>query len=119
MQSYKFDGDIDESNLIPCPDTGILKMDDGCDPKVRVDLDKNDMLAGVFTQNCGKVELIWPNIEHAFVLEGEVTIEYLDTNEKVTYGPGEGWVIEKGRHVLWEVKSPKFVKSFFNVIEEG
>ena len=60
---------------------------------------------GVFRMN-------YPFNEHAVVVEGEVTLKNEATGETRTYGPGEGWFVEKGTPVLWTIPGARFVKNY-------
>ena len=74
-------------------------------------------MGGLFRQVKGRAEIIWPATEHAFVLEGEVSIYYHEEQKTVVYGPGDGWLIKKGERVSWTVTSDTFMKSYFLIIE--
>ncbi len=107
---------LDEASM-PVFDTsanGAIRVE-GAQPKERIDFASGGIIGGVFAQGPGKSEVIWPATEHGFVLEGEVTITDVSSGESVTYGPGDGWIIKQGTHILWEVKSERFVKSFLAV----
>lgn len=97
---------------------GAIDIEGDIDTQVRIDYESATATGGLFRQNPGKVEIIWPCTEHAFVLEGRVTITYQATGESVTYGPGQGWTHTKGERITWEVKNGRFVKSFFLLNEE-
>lgn len=92
---------------------GALETDGDLKTRVTVDYQDERAMGGVFSQVKGRAEIIWPATEHAFVLEGEVTIHYHAENETHTYGPGEGWLIKKGERVTWTVTSDIFKKSYF------
>ncbi len=119
ITNYSSGETIDPATLVPF-DTranGAIKVEGDIDAKMRIDFEGDTAIGGVFTQKQGKVEIVWPATEHAFVLEGEVTILNITSGESRTYRPGDGWVIKKGEHVSWEVRSDRFTKSFFTVIE--
>lgn len=60
----------------------------------------------------GVFRMTYPFNEHAFVVEGIVTLKNEATGETRTYGPGEGWFVEKGTPVLWTVTTDRFVKNY-------
>ena len=60
----------------------------------------------------GKFRMTYPFNEHAILLEGEVTLTNGATGESRSYGPGEGWFVEKGTPVLWTVPGARFVKNY-------
>ena len=60
----------------------------------------------------GSFRMIYPFNEHAVVVEGQVTLRNEKTGEERTYGPGEGWFVEKGTPVLWTVSTDRFVKNY-------
>ena len=64
----------------------------------------------------GRFRMTYPFNEHAVVLEGEVTLTNEATGESRSYGPGEGWFVEKGTPVLWTVTTDRFVKNYFAVV---
>lgn len=68
-----------------------------------------------FGSTRGRFRMTYPFNEHAVVLEGEVTLTNEATGESRTYGPGEGWFVEKGTAVLWTVHTDRFVKNYFAV----
>jgi uncharacterized cupin superfamily protein len=116
--TYSSSEEINYSVFVPF-DTqanGAIKVEGNINAKMRVDFEGENAVGGLFTQKPGKVEIIWPATEHAFVLEGEVTILYHDTGISKTYRPGDGWTIKRGEHIMWEVKSGRFTKSFFSII---
>lgn len=63
----------------------------------------------------GVFRMTYPFNEHAVVVEGEVTLKNEATGESRTYGPGEGWFVEKGTPVLWTVTTDRFVKNYLAV----
>lgn len=54
----------------------------------------------------------YPFTEHACVVTGEVILTDEDTGQKKHYKPGDSWLIEKGTHILWEIKTEEFVKHY-------
>ena len=97
---------------------GALETDGDLKTEITIDFENDKCMGGVFRQVKGKAEIVWPATEHAFVLEGEVTIHYHDKNETITYQVGDGWIIDKGERVTWEVTSATFRKSFFLSLAE-
>ncbi|NKB35572.1 MAG: DUF861 domain-containing protein [Gammaproteobacteria bacterium] len=92
---------------------GALETDGDLKTEITIDFENDKCLGGIFRQVKGKAEIVWPATEHAFVLEGEVTIHHHESGEKQTYKVGDGWIIDKGERVTWEVTTPTFRKSFF------
>jgi uncharacterized protein len=62
-----------------------------------------------------KFRMTYPFNEHAVVVAGTVTLTIEATGETRTYGPGEGWYVEKGTALLWDVRSDLFVKHYLAV----
>lgn len=54
--------------------------------------------------------------ETFLVLEGEMTVEILDTGEKLEFGPGDVGSWSKGTRTVWTIRSP--FKKFFVVAHE-
>jgi uncharacterized protein len=71
------------------------------------------MRAGLFMATRGKVELTFPNTEHATILEGEVTLTD-ESGQTETFRPGDSYFITQGAVIIWEVKGERVIKSFFN-----
>ena len=71
--------------------------------------------AAYFGVSKSTFRMTYPFNEHAVVLEGEVTLTNEATGESRSYGPGEGWFVEKGTPVLWTVTTDRFVKNYFAV----
>lgn len=88
------------------------------DPRceVRIDHAEGKIYAAEYRQRAASFDIHWGFTEHAFVIEGEVTITDLDTGGSVTYGPGDGWTILAGSHTRWAVCSDRFRKSGFLVL---
>jgi len=97
---------------------GALETDGDLQTRVTVDFQSEISMGGVFRQVKGRAEIVWPATEHAFVIEGEVTIHYHAENETVTYRPGDGWLIKKGERVTWTVTTPTFMKSYFLLLDD-
>ena len=92
---------------------GALSQSDDFEPRVRIDFDEDGLVGGIFTQLTGSAEIVWPATEHAFVIEGSVTITYHETGDTIEYMRGDGWIIRKGTRVTWDVTTPEFAKAFF------
>ncbi|WP_434390743.1 cupin domain-containing protein [Melittangium boletus] len=71
--------------------------------------------SGIFEATAGKVEIVFPFTEHATILEGEVTLTD-ETGTTRTLGPGDSYFIRQGERILWDVKTPRLRKSFFNLV---
>lgn len=67
--------------------------------------------AGFYAATRGRFVMSYPYHEAATVIEGEVTLIREDgTAER--FGPGEGWVVEKGSVIEWTVHSDSMVKGW-------
>ncbi len=82
----------------------------------RVDFNANGMMAGLFMSTRGRIEVTFPFTEHATILEGEVTLTD-QTGQTHTYRPGDTYFIKQGSVIIWDVKSERVIKSFFNITE--
>jgi len=82
----------------------------------RVDFNANGMMAGLFMSTRGRIEVTFPFTEHATILEGEVTLTD-QTGQTHLYRPGDSYFIKQGSVVIWDVKSERVIKSFFNITE--
>lgn len=71
---------------------------------------------GYFATVKGKFRMTYPFSEHALVVEGNVTLTDEHTGEATTYGAGDGWFVEKGTPVLWEVHSDRFTKHYVAIM---
>jgi len=69
--------------------------------------------AAYFAVSKSKFRMVYPFTEHALVVEGEATLTNETTGEAVTFKAGDGWTVEKGTPVLWDVKSPPFRKTLY------
>ena len=89
------------------------------DPRceVRIDFAEGKIYAAEYRQRAASFDIAWGFTEHAFILEGEVTITDLDNGKSVSYGPGDGWMIKAGSRTRWAVKTDTFRKSGFLVLE--
>ena len=70
------------------------------------------LCCGYFSTVRGKFRMTYPFSEHAVVVEGKVTLTDEASGEATTYGPGDGWFVEKGTLVLWEIHSDRFTKNY-------
>lgn len=89
-------------------------------PKIsgRIDFEADGMTAGIFEVTTGTYEVHFPFTEHATIIEGEVTLTD-ETGKSHTYRPGDSYFIKQGQVVLWEIKSERVRKSFFNITTES
>ncbi|KAF1027155.1 MAG: hypothetical protein GAK40_01121 [Burkholderia plantarii] len=71
--------------------------------------------AGYFACTQGKFEMVYPFDEQALVVEGEATLRDARTGVAVRYRAGDGWFVEKGTPVIWEIHSARFVKHYLAV----
>ncbi len=112
--------DVLEGDFVPydAEAGGAISIEGDIDPEVRIDFENATAMGGVFRQRPGRVEIIWPCTEHAFVVVGAVSITYLDRDETIEYGPGQGWMHSKGERIIWQTSSDPFVKSFFLLLDE-
>ena len=110
---------IPDSRFEPFDTTqgGAITMQHDMQPRLAVDFRSERAMGGIFRQTGGSAEIIWPATEHGFVIEGEVHIHYHRHGKTVVYRPGDGWIIEKGDRVTWNVVSPTFTKSFFLLLD--
>jgi uncharacterized cupin superfamily protein len=96
---------------------GASNFDGDPQSEVRIDFAIGKILAAEYRQQPASFDIHWQFTEHAFVLEGEVSITDLDTGKKVTYRSGDGWAIKAGARTRWEVKKHNFRKSGIVVTE--
>lgn len=68
-----------------------------------------------FAVTKGKFVMTYPFTEHAVVVEGHLTLTDQNTGKSTTYGPGDGWFVEKGTPVLWDVHSDRFTKNYIAI----
>ena len=73
------------------------------------------LCCGYFSTVRGKFRMTYPFSEHAVVVEGKVTLTDEASGEATTYGPGDGWFVEKGTPILWEIHSDRFTKNYVAV----
>ncbi len=116
MTSYYGGMDFDLEDFLPfdAEANGAISVSNDLEAMVRVDYEGEGVVGGIFRQVHGSAEINWPATEHAFVLDGTVSITYHSTGDTVEYSRGDGWIIAKGERVTWNVTSPHFAKSFFN-----
>ncbi|TWD50723.1 putative cupin superfamily protein [Agrobacterium vitis] len=79
--------------------------------KSRIDFTAEKVVAGEYVQSPASAIIKWGFTEHAFVLEGSVTIKDMETGQSATYGVGDGWIIKEGSETEWTVTEP-FRKAF-------
>jgi len=68
-----------------------------------------------FAVTTGRFRMVYPFTEHAVVVEGDVTLTDENTGTSTTYGPGDGWFIEKDTPILWEIAGERFVKNYLAI----
>ena len=119
MINYSPGMQVDPGRFQPydAKDGGALETDGDLQTQITVDFQNGKAMGGVFIQVRGRAEIVWPATEHAFVLQGEVSIHYHASNETMTYKAGDGWVIDKGERVTWQVHTVTFMKSFFILLD--
>ena len=82
--------------------------------RVRIDFQQDGLSAGLFETSSGLVSILFPFTEHATILLGEVTLTD-ESGRSHTYKPGDSYLIQQGQRILWDVKTPRVRKSFFNI----
>jgi uncharacterized protein len=92
---------------------GVKILEGTPEASIQLDFNAEGMRAGLFMATRGKVELTFPNTEHATILEGEVTLTD-ESGQTHTYRPGDSYFITQGQVIIWEVKGERVIKSFFN-----
>lgn len=90
----------------------ILEGTGACFGKMVYGTPDAPLSCGYFAVVKGKFRMTYPFFEHAVVVEGSVTLTEEHTGKATTYGPGEGWFVEKGTTVLWEIHSDRFAKNY-------
>ncbi len=99
-------------------DLGFAKTLDGTpEASMQVDFSAGGMTAGLFMATRGKVEITFRATEHATILEGEVTLTD-ESGQTRDYRPGDSYFITQGQIIVWEVKSERMIKSFFNYADD-
>ena len=81
---------------------------------VHLDFQSEGLASGIFEATPGKVEILFPFSEHATILEGEVTLTD-EAGHTRTLKPGDSYFIRQGERILWDVKTPRLRKAFFNI----
>lgn len=94
-------------------DMGAKILEGTPEASIRIDFIAGDMTAGLFMATRGKVEFTSRATEHATILEGEVTLTD-ESGQTHDYGPGDSYFFTQGQVIVWEVKSERMIKSFFN-----
>jgi uncharacterized cupin superfamily protein len=69
-----------------------------------------------FAVTRGRFRMVYPFTEHAVVVEGQVTLTHESSGASSTYGPGDGWFIQKGTPVVWEIAGERFVKNYLSIV---
>ena len=82
----------------------------------RVDYNERGMMAGLFKATTGRIRIVFPFTEHATILEGQVILTD-ESGQTRTFKPGDSYFIRQGQVILWDVKGPAVLKSFFNFTE--
>jgi uncharacterized cupin superfamily protein len=67
---------------------------------------------GFYAASQGSYRVTYPFHEHATLLEGELRLTDASTGKSETYGPGDSWIIGKGTTIIWQVLSPRILKSY-------
>ena len=68
--------------------------------------------AGYFGTSQGKFRMVYPFNEQATVVQGEVSLTDESTGLTHHYKAGDAWAVTRGTPVLWEVRSPTFIKHY-------
>lgn len=84
---------------------------------VHLDVQEGGMASGIFEATSGRVEILFPFTEHATILEGEVSLTD-EAGHTRTLQPGDSYFIEQGERILWDVKTPRLRKAFFNITRQ-
>lgn len=118
MLTYHKNAAVDTSKWEPFDPTknGATNISNDFQARWRPDMTMGKIVAGEYVQQPASAVITWPFTEHAFVIEGRVTITDLATGKEATYGPGDGWIIKQGSKTKWDVTQP-LRKSFFLVSE--
>ncbi|HYH99739.1 cupin domain-containing protein [Hyalangium sp.] len=82
----------------------------------RIDFQQGNMMGGLFMATTGLIRVTFPFTEHATIIEGKVTLTD-ETGKTHTFKAGDSYFIRQGSVILWNVKGPYVIKSFFNVTE--
>jgi uncharacterized protein len=119
MLVYSPGDTIDQSTLAPlgAPESlGGRVLQGAPILSARVDYNAGGMSAGIFKATTGRIEITFPFSEHATILVGEVTMTD-ETGQSHTFKKGDSYFIRQGQVVLWDVRTPYVIKSFFNITE--
>jgi len=90
----------------------ILEGDGFCFGKIIYGAPDAPLSCGYFAALKGKFRMTYPFSEHSVVVDGRVTLTNERTGETSSYGPGDGWFVEKGTEVLWEIQDERFTKNY-------
>ncbi|OJH35291.1 cytoplasmic protein [Cystobacter ferrugineus] len=119
MLVYASNTTVDQSTLVPlgAPESlGGRVLAGSPTLSARVDYNARGMSAGIFKATSGRIEITFPFTEHATILEGEVTMTD-ETGQSHTFKKGDSYFVRQGQVVLWDVRTPYVIKSFFNITE--
>jgi len=95
---------------------GAREISNDFEAQSRINFTSGNLVGGEYVQQPASAIIKWSLTEHAFVLEGSVTITDISTGNKTTFGVGDGWIIEKGSETHWDVTEP-FRKAFLLHVE--
>lgn len=116
--------DIKQSNAVPELDSWGTVADLGSEILEGDCLASGKMVFGgpgdpvscaFFAVTGGSFRMVYPFTEHAVVVEGTVTLTDENTGKSASYGPGDGWFIEKGTPVLWQIDGDRMVKNYLAI----
>jgi uncharacterized cupin superfamily protein len=82
----------------------------------RIDFQQGNMMGGLFMATTGLIRVTFPFTEHATIIKGKVTLTD-ETGKTRTFKEGDSYFIRQGSVILWDVRGPYVIKSFFNVTE--
>ncbi|WNG13960.1 cupin domain-containing protein [Cystobacter fuscus] len=119
MIVYSPDDTIDQSTLAPlgAPESlGGRVLQGSPTLSARIDYSAQGLTAGIFKATTGRIEITFPFTEHATILVGEVTMTD-ESGQSRTFKKGDSYFIRQGQVVLWDVRTPYVIKSFFNITE--
>lgn len=118
MTPFKTDNipDLDTWGTVADLGSEILDGDCAIQGKMVSGAPDSAVSCGYFAVTKGRFRMTYPFTEHAIVLEGSVTLTDETNGITTTYSAGEGWFVEKGTVVLWDVQSDRFVKNYFAVV---
>ena len=104
--------ELDEWGTVADLGSSILEGEGSCFGKMVFGTPEAPLSCGYFATIKGKVRMTYPFSEHAVVVEGRATLTDERTGKTVTYSPGDGWFVEKGTSVIWEIHSDRFTKNY-------